>query len=86
MAGNAGLCDYAAATIKVQSDQDEHEQKDALLHEVMHAILYQQGREYGGDVEETYVRALATGLIAVFQDNPEFAAYISGLNEGATND
>lgn len=74
---DAGLCDYVAATIKVSDKQDEHEKKDALVHEIFHAILYQQGREYGGETEETYVRALATGLIAVLQDNPELAAYIA---------
>lgn len=74
---HAGLCDYVKATLKIKDGQDAHETKDALVHEIFHAILYQQGREYGGETEETYVRALATGLIAVLQDNPELAAYIA---------
>lgn len=73
---DAGQCDYVAAKIKVKAEQDEHERKDAVVHEIFHGILYQQGREYGGEVEETYVRALATGFIAVLQDNPEFAAWL----------
>jgi hypothetical protein len=42
----------------------------------MHAVLHMQGRESGGEVEEEYVRALATGLTGVFQDNPELAAWL----------
>lgn len=74
---NDGECHYPSATIRVAERLDAHERKDCLLHEVMHAVLYQQGREHGGDTEETYVRALATGLIAVFQENPDLAAYLS---------
>lgn len=73
---DAGNCDYVKAELRVSANQDDLEQKDALLHEVMHAIRYQQGREYGGEVEEDYVRSLATGLIAVLQDNPDFAAWL----------
>lgn len=79
-----GLCDYEKAVIKVREGLDQHERKDALLHEVMHAILYQQGREHGGETEETYVRALATGIIAVFQDNPELAMWISSPVQEST--
>lgn len=50
--------------------------RDTLLHELMHAIRSTQGREYGGEVEEDYVRSLATGLIGVFDDNPEFAQWL----------
>lgn len=79
-----GLCDYNSATIKVAATLDSYERKDALLHEVMHAILYQQGREYGGEVEETYVRALATGLVGVLQDNPRFAMWLASPIEERT--
>lgn len=50
--------------------------RDTILHELMHAIRSLQGREYGGEVEEDYVRSLATGLIGVFDDNPEFAEWL----------
>ena len=73
---DAGNCDYQKAELRVSATQDELEQKDTLLHEIMHAIRYQQGRENGGEVEEDYVRSLATGLIAVLQDNPDFAAWL----------
>lgn len=50
--------------------------KDTVLHEVLHAIRQSQGREYGGEVEEDYVRSLATGLTVVLRDNPEFAKWL----------
>lgn len=52
------------------------EKKDTVLHEVMHAILTLQGRTYGGEVEELYVRSLATGLVGVLRTNPEFAQWL----------
>lgn len=75
-----GLCEYGKATLKVRTGMDLHDRKDTVLHELMHAVLYQQGREYGDEVEETYVRALATGLIGVFQDNPDLAAWLVAPN------
>lgn len=50
--------------------------RDTVLHEVMHAIRSLQGRESGGAVEEDYVRSIATGLIGVLDDNPEFARWL----------
>lgn len=50
--------------------------RDTILHELLHAIRSTQGREYGGEIEEDYVRSLATGLVGVFDDNPEFAHWL----------
>lgn len=76
MRGAVGLCFYAKARIDYQTRMSNVERRDALLHEVMHAVLYTQGREYGGEVEEAYVRALATGLIGVLDANPEFTNWL----------
>jgi len=80
MGDAAGLHWGAKSRIDILAGQTPVEEADTLLHEVMHAILYCQGREYGGEVEETYVRALATGLIGVLQDNPEFASWLSSTH------
>lgn len=77
MPDESGLCHYEKAQIDIRSGQSPIDERDTVLHEVMHAILYCQGREYGEEVEETYVRALATGLIATLQDNPQFAQWLS---------
>jgi hypothetical protein len=71
-----GLCHYRQARIDIRAGQLPIDQTDTVLHEVFHAILYCQGREHGGDTEETYVRALATGLVATLKDNPEFAEWL----------
>lgn len=71
-----GLCHHDIGLIELREGQSPIEVRDTLLHEVMHAVRYSQGREYGGDVEEDYVRSLATGLMGVFQDNPVLAQWL----------
>jgi hypothetical protein len=72
----AGLCHQADGVIDILRGQRPFDEADTVLHEVLHAIRYCQGRENGGEVEEDYVRSLATGLIGVLQDNPEFAQWL----------
>lgn len=74
-----GLCHSDKGLIEYRKGQEPHELRDTVLHELFHAILATQGREYGEEVEELYVRAIATGLIGVLQDNPELAAWLSNL-------
>ena len=62
--------------IEISKGQDADEQKDTLLHEVFHALLHTQGREYGGEEEELYVRALATGFIGLLKGDPEFIQWL----------
>lgn len=47
---------------------------DALLHEVMHVIMYNTGCPVNN--EEKVVSATATGLTALFADNPELHDWI----------
>jgi len=77
MEGNLGLTHYDKGCIDVATGQPAFDTRDTLLHEAFHAILAQQGREnQGSEEEELYVRALATGLMGVLQDNPEFAQWL----------
>ena len=71
-----GECHYAEAVLDIRAGQAPVLLVDSVLHELSHAILYSQGRENGGRVEETYVRALATGLAAALSDNPELSAWL----------
>ena len=71
-----GICDHDARRILVRDAMTPCDLRDTTLHEVMHAIRASQGREYGGKVEEDYVRSLATGLTVVLRDNPEFATWL----------
>jgi hypothetical protein len=80
--GISGQCDTGEARIDIQVGQEEYAEKDTVLHEVMHGILFQQGRSMGDGegpeytMEESYVRPLATGLIAFFRANPAVANWL----------
>lgn len=75
--GNTAETDVGAGNITVVPKLEAFELKDAVLHECMHAILHQQGYTNEYEAEEAYVRPLATGIIALFQDNPELAAWLT---------
>ncbi|SEJ85374.1 hypothetical protein SAMN03159494_03594 [Achromobacter sp. NFACC18-2] len=62
--------------IEVRDSMSPFDLRDTTLHEVFHAIRAAQGREYGGETEEDYVRSLATGLTVVLRDNPAFAKWL----------
>jgi len=71
--GQFNLDEFA---IDIRKGLSPFETRDTVLHEIFHAILFSQGREYGGEVEELFVRALATGLTGVLQDNPDLANWL----------
>lgn len=76
MPDSYGLCHLDDRHIDIREGMSDFDVRDTVLHEVMHAIRHSQGRPYGGEVEEDYVRSLATGLIAVFHRNPQFAKWL----------
>lgn len=67
-----GTTDNHNLLINIKEHQLPLEEADTILHEVIHAIEYVMDLE----MSEHQVRALATGLLGVFQDNPKFARYI----------
>ena len=71
-----GRCHNKDAFIELLTDQDEFGLKDTLLHEIMHAILHQQGATHEYELEESFVRPLATGIMTVLQDNPKLAQFL----------
>ena len=48
---------------------------NTILHEIMHAIIYQWNIELGEKEEEHLVNALSNGLTTVFVDNPKLIDY-----------
>lgn len=72
---NYGECDQTDASIKVLDGMDSYLDRSILLHEVLHAILRQQGHFYCEE-EEQYVTSLANGLVAVLDANPHFRKYL----------
>lgn len=56
----------------ISEDQLPIDEADTVLHETIHAVDMTMDL----DLSEHQVRMLATALIGIFQDNPEFAEYI----------
>lgn len=70
---SAGEFDEHTCKICVQEGQLPTEEADTALHETIHGIDYWLDLE----LSERQVRLLATALIGLFQDNPEFAEYLT---------
>ena len=64
-----GQHSYAKQTIRIQRTTPQVE-ADTFLHEVMHAIADAMSLSDGA-TEEEFVSRSATGLAAVFKDNPK---------------
>ena len=56
---------------------------NTILHEILHAIIYQWNIELGEKEEEHLVSALSNGLTTVLVDNPNLMDYIKNkIKEG----
>lgn len=66
-----GHIDVYGQVICISDDLTPVEEADTVLHELIHAVDLTMGL----DMTEHQVHHLATGLIALFQDNPELGAY-----------
>ena len=67
-----GLTHVEEGIVNIRNGQTSVEEKDTLLHEFIHVVETLMGI----GLDERQVTILAHGLIALFQDNPEFAEYI----------
>lgn len=67
-----GKCDYQRCRIYLSKALDEEARQDALLHELLHALLYVTGAEkvYGGDAkkDEVLVATLTPALHRLLKD------------------
>lgn len=70
--GDCGLMEFKPLRISVGRDMAPDEERESLLHEVMHAIEYQQGLE----LKEDQIRQLSIGLFEVLRNNPKLAHYL----------
>lgn len=81
-AGHPGLKDGTDALVgSIQHDKQEiyveegqpiEQEQDTLLHEILHGVERQMDLE----LEESAIRRLATGLLAVMKDNPSLVRYL----------
>lgn len=72
-----GLCNNMAQVIDIDEDGSPLEVADSVLHETLHGICYTMKLGFDEETEEKFVSAVATGLMGVFQDNPEYAQWIT---------
>jgi hypothetical protein len=72
----AGQCDLQAGIVSIVPNSSPFDLRDTVLHEIMHAILYQQGYCHPYELEESFVRPLSSGIMAVLQDNPKLAKWL----------
>ena len=49
---------------------------NTLIHEMLHAIIYQWNMELDEKVEESVVNGLANGLTTIFVDNPKLMDFL----------
>lgn len=52
------------------------QQRDTLLHEVLHAILTDSPFRLSNDDEERAIRAVTPGLLAALRDNPDLVKFL----------
>lgn len=79
---DSGSCSRDHQKIVVSTAQPLDNIKDTLLHEVLHAVDYCMATK----LTEDQVAALATGLLAVFLDNPTFLEFLNaGTNAPKRN-
>jgi|8_EtaG_2_1085327.scaffolds.fasta_scaffold223458_2 hypothetical protein len=63
-----GRCDYVRQIIYLNNQQGEDSIRDALLHEIIHAITYLMGLK-DEDLEEAFVTRISTGLKLTLSQN-----------------
>ena len=62
--------------IGYSTDEKGVSHANTLLHECLHAIIYQWNMELDDKVEELVVNGLANGLTTIFVDNPQLVDYL----------
>lgn len=75
---NVGSCTSYLCRIRVHSKATLSMQRDALLHEVMHAVWYQVGLGASKRLnEEQIILAMTTPLLDVLQANPHLVEFLT---------
>ena len=62
--------------IALSSTEDNISHANTLIHEILHAIVYQWGIELDDKEEERICNTIANGLTTVFVDNPSLLSYL----------
>lgn len=70
---NAGKADHAGQRLIVSEGQGAHQERDTLLHEVLHIC----GLMIGHELDEHQVASVTPVLLDVLRSNPEVVAYLT---------
>ena len=73
---NFGITNNANQDIYVEDQQSPIEEADTVFHESLHGVCYSMKLGLNHETEEKVVSTLATGILGMLQDNPEFAAWL----------
>ena len=78
-----GYCDSERSEMILRPGQSDSQQKDTILHEVLHAITHQTGiqHELGDDDEEKMVVRMTPLLLLVLQSNWDLVEYLAIRSE-----
>ena len=68
--------------IALSSTEDNVSHTNTLIHEILHAIVYQWGIELDDKDEERICNTIANGLTTVFVDNPSLLSYLQKQLKG----
>ena len=68
--------------IALSQTEDDISHTNTLIHEILHAIVYQWGIELDDKEEEKICNTLANGLTTVYVDNPWLLPYIQKQLKG----
>ena len=68
--------------IALSSTEDNIAHANTLIHEILHAIVYQWGIELDDKEEERICNTIANGLTTVFVDNPSLLSYLQKQLKG----
>lgn len=68
-----GRTHAAQQKILIAPDQGFHQERDTLLHEVVHAA----GELTGQEIRESAIGGVATALLAILRSNPELVAWLT---------
>lgn len=73
-----GAMDSTSATIAIREDLPEDMEAVVLLHEVLHAVMSQNGlaHDLGPEGEEKVADRLAFSLLATLRDNPVLVEFL----------
>lgn len=74
-----GTVQVSEQLIVIRAGQAPHSQRDAVLHEVIHALMAMTGHDEIAEQDEIerLVGALAVGLLAVLRQNPDATAWLA---------